>query len=52
MKEDTLLNIAMVALAWVLLSVLVSVGQVDQNNCDKTFPINYLVYSRLFCEVK
>ncbi len=38
--------------AWFIISVLFSFIQIDRKACNKTYPINYIFYSRLFCEIK
>ncbi len=38
--------------AWFIISVFSSFAQNDKDACDKTYPINYIFYSKLFCEIK
>ena len=37
---------------WALFSLMASDTKAEQGNCHKTYPIDYVLYTNLFCEVK
>lgn len=38
--------------AWVILSIGFSGVRVNQYNCDADYPIDYVIYTKWFCEIK
>ena len=60
MKKNTLQKIAICLAIWVIASFTGSfikqldkrdyLGQAKGNNCGKTYPIDYILYTNLFCE--
>ena len=51
-KDDLTVLVPLLIICWVTLSVLGSSAKMDRGNCGKTFPIGYVLYLDLFCEVK
>lgn len=37
---------------WAVFSMLASAILAENGNCHKTYPISYIFYTRLFCEVE
>lgn len=46
------LNIVMAIVVWVVFSMMTSAAKNDLDNCDKTYPIDYVLYTNMFCEIE
>ncbi len=45
-------GLGFIIVIYLILTIFNSFVKIDLNNCNKTYPIDYIVYSKLFCEVK
>ena len=50
-KENTV-GIITVLLFWALISVVGSMWKNADKACAKTYPVDYIIYTNLFCEIK
>jgi hypothetical protein len=51
-SEVYLNSIVCMFVIWLMLSIVSSALKMDLDNCGKTYPIDYLVYTNAFCEIK
>lgn len=49
---DYVFTLLMTLAFWIMFSIFASVVQLRAGNCDKTYPINYVLYSKFFCEIE
>ena len=49
--KEIIIYLLLVVFAWCAFSLLASVTTMEHGLCNKTFPINYIFYSKLFCEI-
>jgi len=45
-------NVCLAIFAWVAISFMASMIKSGTNSCSNTYPIDYIVYTNLFCEIK
>jgi hypothetical protein len=50
--EEYLWPIIQVLAIWGILSATSSMFKAEFDNCGKTYPIDYVLYTNLFCEIK
>ena len=52
--KDHVVTIGMILSLWALFSIAASIIKVGErtNTCGKTYPIDYVLYTNLFCEIK
>ena len=43
---------ATIGIVWLMFSVAASTIVVNQDLCDKDYPIGRVLYTRMFCEIK
>ena len=50
--KENAAGIITVLLVWVCISVIGSMWKNADKACAKTYPIDYIIYTKLFCEIK
>ena len=52
MSKDTIEWVCMIVIVWTLIGILFSGLRTEKDNCDKTYPVDYIIYTQWFCEIK
>jgi len=45
-------SLIMLVVMWMNLSTFASIFVANKEVCDKVYPITYILYTKLFCEIK
>jgi hypothetical protein len=51
-REDRLFSAILGFLVWLLVSAGASAIKLDNGSCGKKYPVDYVLYTNLFCEIK
>lgn len=49
---DFLNALPILIIGWISFSIIGSAFKIGKNNCGKSYPIDYVIYTNAFCEIK
>ena len=50
-KTEISLHILWIFIIWLFLSFISSIFKLQDNNCTKTYYVDYVLFTKVFCEV-